>query len=106
LIEWYKNGGIMTRPTMFGLNGNNAMVGGEAGPEAILPISNLRTYIKEEMANFAIDYNLITESFKSAIIQTNLDNPKVIMDGRELTRTIAPYQDEFTNYSLGRRVIP
>lgn len=105
-IEWYKNGGIMTRPTMFGLNGNNAMVGGEAGPEAILPISNLRTYIKEEMANFAIDYNLITESFKSAIIQTNLDNPKVIMDGRELTRTIAPYQDEFTNYSLGRRVIP
>ncbi len=37
-VSWYKNGGIMTNPTMFGMNGNNAMVGGEAGAEAILPL--------------------------------------------------------------------
>ena len=97
-IEWYKYGGIMTKPTMFGINGNNAMIGGEAGPEAILPISNLRTYIREEMANFSIDYNLITESFKNAIIETNLDNPVINMDGREVTRSIAPYQDELEIY--------
>lgn len=29
-IDWYKEGGIMSRPTLFG--------GGEAGPEAILPL--------------------------------------------------------------------
>ena len=40
-VEWYKDGGIMTSPTMFGINGNNAMVGGEAGAEAILPLSDL-----------------------------------------------------------------
>lgn len=40
-VEWYKDGGIMTSPTMFGINGNNAMVGGEAGAEAILPLSEL-----------------------------------------------------------------
>ena len=39
--EWYKDGGIMTSPTMFGINGNSAMVGGEAGAEAILPLSDL-----------------------------------------------------------------
>ena len=40
-VEWYKDGGIMTNPTLFGINGNNAMVGGEAGAEAILPLSDL-----------------------------------------------------------------
>ena len=40
-IEWYKDGGIITNPTMFGMNGNNAMVGGEAGAEAILPLEAL-----------------------------------------------------------------
>lgn len=40
-VDWYANGGIMTQPTMFGMNGGNAMVGGEAGPEAILPLSVL-----------------------------------------------------------------
>ena len=40
-VEWYKDGGIMTEPTLFGMNGNNAMVGGEAGAEAILPLSEL-----------------------------------------------------------------
>lgn len=27
-IEWYAKGGIMTKPTIFGMNGNNIMVGG------------------------------------------------------------------------------
>ena len=44
-IEWYAKGGIMTAPTMFGVNGGRAMVGGEAGPEAVLPISLLQDYI-------------------------------------------------------------
>ncbi len=37
-VQWYKNGGIMDGATMFGMNGNNAMIGGEAGQEAILPL--------------------------------------------------------------------
>ena len=39
-IEWYAKGGIMTKPTIFGQNGNNLMVGGEAGNEAILPLND------------------------------------------------------------------
>ena len=38
-IEWYAKGGIMTKPTLFGMNGNNMMVGGEAGNEAVLPLN-------------------------------------------------------------------
>lgn len=40
-IDWFANGGIMTKPTVFGANGNNLMAGGEAGPEAILPLNLL-----------------------------------------------------------------
>lgn len=37
-ISWYKEGGIMTSPTLFGINGSSLMAGGEAGAEAILPL--------------------------------------------------------------------
>ena len=37
-IDWYKEGGIMTSPTIFGMNGSSLMAGGEAGAEAILPL--------------------------------------------------------------------
>lgn len=38
-IDWYKEGGIMARPTVFGMNGSSLMAGGEAGQEAILPLA-------------------------------------------------------------------
>lgn len=37
-ISWYKNGGIMTKPTAFGAAGDTLLAGGEAGAEAILPL--------------------------------------------------------------------
>ncbi|MCY7171786.1 hypothetical protein MK516_04530 [Streptococcus gallolyticus subsp. gallolyticus] len=39
-VEFYKKGGIMTSPTLFGMNGDKAMVGGEAGDEAVLPLND------------------------------------------------------------------
>ncbi|AIS61897.1 phage tail tape measure protein [Listeria ivanovii] len=38
-VDWYAKGGILTKPTMFGMNGSSAMVGGEAGKEAVLPLN-------------------------------------------------------------------
>lgn len=48
-VEWYANGGVMTRPTAFGLNPitGNMMAGGEAGAEAIAPITVLQDYIRQ-----------------------------------------------------------
>lgn len=43
-VEWYAKGAILNRPAAFGVNGSNLMVGGEAGPEAIAPISELMKY--------------------------------------------------------------
>jgi len=51
-IEWYKNGGILTKPTAFGFNpfSGKTMVGGEAGTEAIAPVDLLLGYIKQAVA--------------------------------------------------------
>ncbi|MEX6497579.1 tape measure protein [Lactococcus sp. AK05] len=38
-VDWYAKGGIMTGATVFGMNGNNLQVGGEAGREAVIPLN-------------------------------------------------------------------
>ena len=40
-ISWYKDGGILTRPTIFGAAGNNLLAGGEAGAEAVVPLATI-----------------------------------------------------------------
>lgn len=40
-ISWYKDGGILTHPTIFGAAGNNLLAGGEAGAEAVVPLATL-----------------------------------------------------------------
>lgn len=46
-IKWYKKGGIMTRPTLFGAAGGSWLGGGEAGPEGIIPLNTLWDKLKE-----------------------------------------------------------
>ena len=52
-IDWYAKGGVMTKPTIFGASGGKLLGGGEAGDEAILPLSalweKLSTFIKREL---------------------------------------------------------
>lgn len=48
-VDWYANGGILTNPTIFGMQGGHLLGGGEAGAEAVLPLSNLQAMITEGM---------------------------------------------------------
>lgn len=50
-VEWYAKGAVLNDPTAFGINGNNLMVGGEAGAEAIAPIDVLQGYVAEAVAS-------------------------------------------------------
>ena len=49
-ISWYKKGGVMMDPTIFGVAGNTLLGGGEAGPEAIAPIKVLQKYIEDAVS--------------------------------------------------------
>ena len=50
-VSWYKNGGIMTHPTIFGMNGSSLMAGGEAGAEAILPLKSFYDNLENILTN-------------------------------------------------------
>lgn len=62
-VDWRKDGVILTRPTLFAMNGDRIQGGGEAGHEAVLPIELLKQYIREENdANNRVLVDLIREA--------------------------------------------
>ena len=80
-VKWYREGGIMTNPTAFGLVGNTILAGGEAGDEAILPLSgfydNLDKFLDEKLSNNQnITYN-VTFNFSDVKIQNESDMEKL-----------------------------
>lgn len=50
-VDWYANGGILTNPTIFGMQNGRFLGGGEAGAEAVLPLSNLQEMITNGMTS-------------------------------------------------------
>lgn len=50
-IEWYKEGGILDGAQIFGAMGNKLLGGGEAGKEAVLPLSELWTQMRSMLAD-------------------------------------------------------
>jgi hypothetical protein len=49
-ISWYKQGGILDGAQIFGMAGNTMLGGGEAGKEAVLPLSELWRQMRSIMA--------------------------------------------------------
>ena len=48
-IQWYKQGGILSGAQIFGTMGNRLLGGGEAGPEAVLPLRSFYDELREIM---------------------------------------------------------
>lgn len=71
----------MKNPTMFGMNGNTAMIGGEAGDEAILPLNGFYDTLDKKLNSLnkeTINYEKMTECFIKAL--TKVDSG-IYMDG-------------------------
>ena len=73
-VKWFAKGGIMTKPTLFGMNGNRAMAGGEAGAEAILPLNKSTLgAIGQSIANTMNTSNSINVNFSGVTIREEAD---------------------------------
>ena len=89
-VEWYADGGVMTKPTVFGYNPmtNNAMVGGEVGAEAIAPISTLQEYVsnavRQETSDLAYGINKLIDLLSTYLpdIKDGMDRPLVLDSGK------------------------
>lgn len=60
-IDWYKDGGILTRPTLFGMSGGHLLGGGEAGAEAVLPLNALQGMIDDGLSRVGGDVHLTVQ---------------------------------------------
>lgn len=90
-IKWYADGGIMTKPTIFGMNGNSLMGGGEAGAEAILPIDKLQGYIADTVEKSMNVVNM--ESLAEAIFELANRPIDLNVNGRQFARATAGDSD-------------
>lgn len=77
-IDWYKEGGIMTSPTIFGMNGSSLMAGGEAGAEAILPLAS---FYKQLEAMISSHLNTSAMEKYLAVIADNSSKGIYLEDG-------------------------
>lgn len=89
-VQWYAKGAVLNAPTLFGINGNQLMGGGEAGAEAVLPISVLEEYISNSMNQFIsmipqIDYERLGNEVAVAL-RKNLGTYVVNLNRREFVR--------------------
>ncbi len=98
--EFYADGGVMTKPTVFGYNpmsGNN-MIGGESGAEAIAPISTLQQYVseavKKETNDLAYGINKLIDLLGTYLpdIKDNM-NRELVLDTGQLVGAMASKMD-------------
>lgn len=99
-LEWYKKGGVMTDPTIFGFNPytGSAMVGGEAGAEAIAPIDVLQGYVAAAVASQNADMLPMLTKIHDAIVDMSdkmgdsmrnaVDGMSFSMDNRKFGRLV------------------
>lgn len=104
-VSWYKNGGIMMKPTIFGLNGNKLMAGGEAGPEAILPLDRLEGFIANAVENKMGVVNLqaladAVEELASRPIELSINGKQFAYATASATDSVGGIRSTFRNRGL------
>lgn len=87
-VEWFAKGGVMTEPTIFGASGGKLLGGGEAGDEAILPLSalwdKLHTFIQSEINGEKSN----GKSAASTIVQALTTRETITLENKEKDSTI------------------
>ena len=88
-LSWHAKGAIFSEPYVFpGPGGLHGI--GEAGPEAVAPISTLTGYISDAVNNSKGDDELISEI---AGLREDVRNMHVVMDGQTVGSIVSPYVD-------------
>ena len=96
-IDWYKKGGIMTSPTLFGMNGSSLMAGGEAGAEAILPLKGFYTQLAQMLDE---RLNMAGMERYLAIIADNSSKGIYLEDGTLVGHLLPAIDSGLAKYSM------
>ena len=86
-VQWYAKGGVLTKPTLFGMNGDQAMGGGDAGPEAVAPISVLQQYVSQAVEGSNAQIAALLSSIFD-YMQSGQMIPVTELDGEVITKVV------------------
>ena len=86
-VQWYAKGGVLTKPTIFGMNGDQAMGGGDAGPEAVAPISVLQQYVSQAVEGSNAQIAALLSSIFD-YMQSGQMIPVTELDGEVITKVV------------------
>ncbi len=78
----------MTSPTIFGMNGSTLMAGGEAGPEAILPLTGFYKQLEALFDKKLGSDDSMIERYLSVIAANS--EKGIYLDGGTLVGKLAP----------------
>lgn len=104
-IRWYKEGGILTAPTLFGQSGNTLLGGGEAGMEAVLPIEKLQGFFDnaiERAVNLQIATDVLAEVVHLLQVIANKDSA-LYVNGKRMSEELAGDSDEVNGTRIALR---
>lgn len=99
-IDWYRSGGIMAGPTIFGMNGSSLMAGGEAGKEAILPLTEFYSKLESILTS---RLNTGTMERYLAVIAANSGKGIYLDDGTLVGHLLPAIDSGLANYSIRAR---
>ena len=97
--KYFAKGGVLTKPTLFGMNGNTGLIGGEAGNEAVLPIDgfydNLNNFLSKKLGDSNTTYN-VNFNFSDIKIQNEQDIEKLAKSIDEKLQRIVNRKSKMT----------
>lgn len=97
-LSWHAKGAIFDEPYVFpGPGGLHGI--GEAGPEAVLPIDNLKGYVVDAVETADTGQINVVEELRA--LRDDIRSLKIYMDGREVGGIVTPYVDAI----LGERKV-
>lgn len=106
-VSFHKKGGLMNGPSIFGMNGNEMMVGGEAGPEAILPLTrDVLGKIGHGIADtMGVDESVVLEALLQEIkgLREDQKDLSILLDSGELVGAIRKKIDQALEKDSNRR---
>lgn len=83
-------GGILTKPTIFGYTPSveQWQLGGEAGAEAIAPISTLQNYVRSAVSDGSAEQISLLQEMIVLLTQISKKNSNVYMDGKKVAGVV------------------
>ena len=88
-VSWYAKGGILDGATIFGAKGNRLLGGGEAGPEAVLPLADFYSHLDKSLESAGASDDALDRVIALLTIIADKAEKEIYMDRKMVGKLIS-----------------